>query len=291
MSVRRGVEDGVAGAAGAVAEGLRDVALADAGLADEQTFSWRSMKLQVGRSMISSLGDLRVEGEVEVLEGLAVLEAGAAQAELELLGVAPFDLVGQQPEEELAMREVVVDGLARAQLEGLQHAGQAQLLEERDQFVSWVHRSPPSVERSRSSCDVGRAKRGARPRRRRRDDVGQRLRGRGPRRRMFLRRRSCSCRSAARGAARRDARSSGSVSRWVTIACTSRSCVEHVVAVEDLADVGADLRRRWRRRAAPSSERLRWRSAPRWAGRCASRRAARPPGRRRSCVATRTSSA
>ena len=39
------------------------------------------------------LGNLGVEGEVEVLDGLGVFELRAAQPQLELLGVAPFDLV------------------------------------------------------------------------------------------------------------------------------------------------------------------------------------------------------
>lgn len=66
--------------------------------------------------------------EVEVLERAHALEARATDARLELLGVATFDLVGQDPEKEFAVAEIVIDGLSRAQLERLQHAREAQLL-------------------------------------------------------------------------------------------------------------------------------------------------------------------
>jgi len=65
------------------------------------------------------LRDLRVEVEVEVLERARALEARAADARLELLGVTTLDLVGEQAVEEFAVAEIVVGSLARAQLEGL----------------------------------------------------------------------------------------------------------------------------------------------------------------------------
>jgi hypothetical protein len=71
------------------------------------------------------LGHLRVEVEVEVLERSCMLEARASQAQLELLAVAALDLVAEQAIEKLAVREVVVDGLAHAQLERLQDTREA----------------------------------------------------------------------------------------------------------------------------------------------------------------------
>ena len=114
--------------AGAVADGLRDVALADAGLADQQHVVVAGD--EVGGRQVDDLvaGDLRVEAEVEVLEGLAALEVRPAQARGRLFAVAAFDLVVQEPVEEFLEGESIVDGLAAAQIEGLEDAGQAQLL-------------------------------------------------------------------------------------------------------------------------------------------------------------------
>ena len=69
-----------------------------------------------------------------------VLEARAPQTLVELLGVASLDLVGEQAVEELGVGEVVVDGLAGAQLEALQDAGEAELLEQREDLVSEAQR-------------------------------------------------------------------------------------------------------------------------------------------------------
>ncbi len=89
------------------------------------------------------LGDRGIEGEVEVLDGLRVLEVRAPDALHELLRLAPLHLVGEQPVEEFREGEVVVDGLLGAQLERLQDAGEAQLLEHRDEIVSCAHGSSP----------------------------------------------------------------------------------------------------------------------------------------------------
>jgi hypothetical protein len=62
------------------------------------------------------LWDLRVEVEVEVFARACSLEARAAQSQIELLPVAALDFIGEQTEEKLAVGEVVVDGLSRAQI-------------------------------------------------------------------------------------------------------------------------------------------------------------------------------
>jgi hypothetical protein len=48
-----------------------------------------------------------------VLDVLGALEACAAQSQLELLGLAAFDLVAAQAEEKLVLAEAVIDGLLR----------------------------------------------------------------------------------------------------------------------------------------------------------------------------------
>src|SRR5262249_10351621 len=92
----RGGEDRVASGAGAVAEGLGEVALADAGLADEADVLAPGHKGTGGELEDLEPGDGGIEGEVEVLDGLGVLEAGAAEPDVELLGLAPLDLVGEE---------------------------------------------------------------------------------------------------------------------------------------------------------------------------------------------------
>src|SRR5262249_48032717 len=70
-----------------------------------------------------------------VLQALGRLEARAAQALLELLGVASLDLVAADAEEEVGVGNLALDGLLGTQVEGLQHAGEPQLLEDGDEFI------------------------------------------------------------------------------------------------------------------------------------------------------------
>lgn len=95
--VRRDVEGRVPGDTGTATERLRDVALADAGLADEANVL--AARDEGAGGELEDLGarHLRVEGEVEVLERALVLEARAPEPLVELLRVAALDLVGEQP--------------------------------------------------------------------------------------------------------------------------------------------------------------------------------------------------
>lgn len=121
------------GHAGAVADGLGDVALAHAGLAHEADVLAPRDEGPRGKVEDLGLGDLGVE--VEVFEPLSVVEAHSAQAHVELLGVTPLDLVGHQAQQELGVRQTVVIGLPGAQLERAQHAGHAQLLQDGDELA------------------------------------------------------------------------------------------------------------------------------------------------------------
>lgn len=86
--VRRGVDDVVADDARAVADRLREMALADAGGTDEADVL-AAVDEGTGREIDAlGLGYLGVESEVEILDRLRVLEVGPAQAQVELLGVA-----------------------------------------------------------------------------------------------------------------------------------------------------------------------------------------------------------
>ena len=117
----------VTGDAGAMAERLGDVALADAGLAEEQDVLVAADEV-AGRQVDELvLGDLRIEVEVEAVERLAALEVGAAQTGGHLLAVAALDLVVEQAVQEFIERQAVVDGLTPAQIQGIEDAGQTQI--------------------------------------------------------------------------------------------------------------------------------------------------------------------
>ncbi len=108
-----------------MAERLGEVALADAGRTDDEDVVLALHEGAGGELEDLGLRDRGVEGEVEVLDGLGVLEVGAADALHELLCLAPLHLVGEQPVEEFGEGEVVVSGLLGAELERLQDAGEA----------------------------------------------------------------------------------------------------------------------------------------------------------------------
>ena len=129
------VVDGVAGSAGAFANRLRDVALADSGRADEQHVLLSLDEVASGEIDDLRFRDLGVEGPVEVLEPLGALEVGATHTQVELFVLPALDLVGAQPEEELAVAEARVHRFLDAEVEGLKHPRQAQLLENGDEIV------------------------------------------------------------------------------------------------------------------------------------------------------------
>ena len=67
------------------------------------TFSWRSTKAHVARSMIFAFGILGLKWKSKSSIGCGA-RSSRAQAQVELLAVAPLDLVGEQPVEEFAVR-------------------------------------------------------------------------------------------------------------------------------------------------------------------------------------------
>jgi hypothetical protein len=82
------------------------------------------MKTQVARSMTFAFGTFGLKLKSKSSSDFACSKAGATQSHVGLLGVATLDLVGEQPQDEFGVREVVVDRLARAQLEAAEHAGE-----------------------------------------------------------------------------------------------------------------------------------------------------------------------
>jgi len=110
-----------------VAESLSDVALADAGLPKQQGVLTPFDESASSQVEHLCLRHLRVEMEIKVLQGLLVLEVRAAHALVELLGVAPLDLVLDEAIQEFLIAQVVVCCLPQSQLGRLQHPTQAQL--------------------------------------------------------------------------------------------------------------------------------------------------------------------
>jgi hypothetical protein len=122
-----------------VTQGLCNVRLADTGLTDHQD---RDLLVDVAASgQIVDVGAIELGQPVEVegLQRLAQPKASAQQTRAELLLVAPCNLVMQQHGEELGIGELSVDSLAVTLLERVEHARQAQLLEDRIQFGTRIH--------------------------------------------------------------------------------------------------------------------------------------------------------
>ena len=74
-------------------------------------------------------GDLRVEGPVELLQRLLLLEARAMQPLGEHLRLPPVDLVVEQQSEELDVAEPLILGLGAPHLQGKQHPAQLEGLQ------------------------------------------------------------------------------------------------------------------------------------------------------------------
>ncbi len=148
--VRGDVEDGMSGKAGAVANGLSEVALTHAGRTDQENVGVVVEESAGGHVENLGLGERGVEAEVEVIQGLQAVEGGAAEAELELLAFAPLHLVDKQPVEELDVADVTVSGLAEPEIQALQNAGEPELFQHGDKVVSGVQaRSPWWLPRTR----------------------------------------------------------------------------------------------------------------------------------------------
>lgn len=90
------VEYTVADDTGTMTESLGDVAFPDSGGTDQADVLALSDKSAGSEVDDLRLGDLGVEGKIEVLKGLGMLEARPAQTHVELLGISPFGLVDKQ---------------------------------------------------------------------------------------------------------------------------------------------------------------------------------------------------
>ena len=137
--------DVMAGAAGAVAEGLGEPALADADRAAEDD-------VLLGGEPVEGeeLADARAvvaHGRVphELLVADELLEAGGREAAGEAVAVAAIDLVLEQELEELEGRELGLARVGGAIGERGQQAAQAQALEAADQIRGDLHRRPPRL--------------------------------------------------------------------------------------------------------------------------------------------------
>src|SRR5690606_26970087 len=119
---------------GAVTEGLGEVALAGATRPDDEHRSTLVEVAASGEVVDERTVQLREALEVELLEGFGGAELGSAQAQAELLLLAPCDLVADEQGEELGVGELAVDGLAVTRLERVEDPGQAQLFELRGEL-------------------------------------------------------------------------------------------------------------------------------------------------------------
>src|SRR5207247_9256860 len=136
-------QDRVAAGAGLPAQRLGNVTLTQAHRAAE---NHRLLALQVaaGGEIANLAGrDLGVEAEVELSQGLDLVEMGAVDAGLERARLPARDLVFEQHLQELDVTQLVVVGLAEARLQTLEHAAQVGALE-LGLAGKGVHEIPPA---------------------------------------------------------------------------------------------------------------------------------------------------
>ena len=115
---------------------MREVTLSDASGTDDENDLLPIH--EVARREIDDLRswNARIEVKIEVLQRLLVLEVGPRETEIELLSVTTRHLVVEQAVQELLVIEVFVDGLADAEREGVEHAGQSEFFEHGYEVVS-----------------------------------------------------------------------------------------------------------------------------------------------------------
>lgn len=138
-----GEQDVISGPDGAVAQSLGDVALPGAAGTDDEAADLFLDEPAGGQLGDQGAVDARIEGEVKLFQGLLVPEGGPADGRGDLLLVPPGDLVLDDGGQEVHVRDLSFDGLPVPGLDGIEDAGEAQLLEHGDQFGHGVHGHPP----------------------------------------------------------------------------------------------------------------------------------------------------
>ena len=120
------VVDAQAGAHSLHAKGLGEVALADAGRADQEHVAGVPDPLTGGQLHDPGARNVRIEAEVEVGKAAGVAEVGMPGAALDFPSRTQVDLVLEEQFEELFVRESVGDGFLEAQIKAEDQAAEAQ---------------------------------------------------------------------------------------------------------------------------------------------------------------------
>jgi len=120
------IVDAQAGAHSLHAEGLGEMALADAGRADQEHVAGVPDPLTGGQLHDPGARNVRIEAEVEVGKAAGVAEVGMPGAALDFPSGSQVDLVLEEQFEELFVRESVGDGFLEAQLKAEDQAAEAQ---------------------------------------------------------------------------------------------------------------------------------------------------------------------
>lgn len=129
-----------AAANSAMTKGLGKMTFADANLTDDEYWGVLGQIAVGGQVMDQGTVELRQSIEVELLKGLVAAKGGAAKPQGELLLVASRDFILDEHGEKIRVGKLGVDGFAITRLEGIEDAGEAQLLEQRAEFWNRVHR-------------------------------------------------------------------------------------------------------------------------------------------------------
>lgn len=127
----RGEDDFVACAHRTVAARLREMTFARAAGSCDEHVGVLGDEAASGQVLDHRPVQFRDETEVELLDGLVRAESGAAHAQVELLLLAPGDLVGDEQRQEFAVGELGGNRLLVSCLQRVEDAREAQLFEQR----------------------------------------------------------------------------------------------------------------------------------------------------------------
>jgi len=127
------------GTDGAVSEGLGKMAFSGAAGTDDQHGDLFGHEPAGGQLHDQGAVDVGIEGKIELLQGLLVAEVGPADGRGQSFLRPAGDLVLDDGGQKIHVGKLLLDGLTVAGFDGIQDAGQPQLLEHGNQFGHGVH--------------------------------------------------------------------------------------------------------------------------------------------------------
>jgi hypothetical protein len=121
------IEDGAALLDDVESEGLDDVTFSDAGRSEQENVAMLAEETSGGEVEDLLLGELRIEGPVEGVEGFEIAEAGGIDASLDLSIGADEEFVLEEEFKEVGMAELVGLCFVESDVEALSESGESEL--------------------------------------------------------------------------------------------------------------------------------------------------------------------